>query len=126
MDRDDGLITQRPHVALIAHLFELWPVGQTFAPTTDLITDLVMTHPDQWGDGSPFGRALTAQRLGRMLATAYGVNSTRLSRTGPRGYTRVALERIWTRMGVAPVTSQPPKITGASGAMGASGAGIPA
>ena len=81
--------------------------------------------------GSPFGKALTAQRLGRMLASSYGINSTRLERTGPRGYAYAALLPVWHRMGVvqgprrsAPVPETPPDRTGASGAGGSTGAPV--
>lgn len=122
-DREDGLITQRPHVALLAHLWEMWPEGETFWPTAEIVTALAIEHPDMWGEGSPFGKPLTAQRFGRMLATAYGVNSGRLDRTGPRGYTRASLERAWLRMQVgAPDSPAPPRETGASGGSGATGA----
>ena len=126
MDRDDGMIRDRPAVVLLKHLHELWPQGEAFYPTSTLTSDLAELHPDEWGHGSPFGKPVTAQRLGRMLATSYGVNSHRLDRDGPRGYTRASLEPVWRRMGVtpdlAPVRSTPPKETGASGASGETGA----
>lgn len=134
MDREDGMIRTRPHVALLGHLLEVWPTGETFAPTADLIAELVHDHPDVWGDGSPIGKALTPHRLGRMLATHYKVNSTRLERTGPRGYTYAALAPAWRAMGLfedtttstapdaAPLRTNPPKESGASGASGETGA----
>jgi hypothetical protein len=125
MDRDDGMIRERPAVVLLKHMHQLWP-EETFYPTTSVVRDLANAHPDEWGDGSPFGKPVTAQRLGRMLASSYGVNSTRLDRDGPRGYTRASLEPVWRRMGVtpdlAPVRSTPQKETGASGAAGETGA----
>ncbi len=68
-----------------------------------------------------------------MLATSYGLNSTRLDRMGPRGYTSTSLLPIRQRMGVvrtgataqtspAPVSLAPRSGTGASGAAGATGA----
>lgn len=128
MDREDGMILERPGVALLGHLYQLWPDEQTFAPTTTLLDLLTQRHPEMWGAESTFGKALTAQRLGRMLAGSYGIHSTRLDRTGPRGYTRAALERAWHRMGVsrsAPVTPDPSQETGASGASGETGAPHP-
>src|SRR5690606_20350285 len=99
--------------------------GETFTPTATLLDLLTTAHPETWGEESTFGRALTAQRLGRMLAGNYGIHSTRLDRTGPRGYTRASLERAWRRMGVstsAPDVSTPSQETGASGATGETGA----
>ncbi|MBA2768496.1 MAG: DUF3631 domain-containing protein, partial [Sporichthyaceae bacterium] len=126
MDRDDGMIRDRPAVMLLRHLHDLWPTGETFYPTSALTRDLAANYPDEWGHGSPFGKPVTAQRLGRMLATSYAVNSGRLDRDGPRGYTRSSLEPVWRRMGVtpdpAPVRPTPSKQTGASGASGETGA----
>jgi hypothetical protein len=126
MDREDGMLRDRPAVLLLSHLHEGWDADEPFLPTARLIDGLVREHPTDWGDASPLGKRLTAQRLGRMLATAYGINSTRLDRTGPRGYARAALLPIWYRMGVrtdprrpAPVHQPPPRQTGATGATGA-------
>lgn len=132
MDREDGMVRDRPAVVLLKHLHELWPEGEGFVPTAHLVAAMVASHPDDWGFRSPFGKDLTAQRLGRMLVSSYGVNSTRLVRTGPRGYTWSSLLPVWRRMGVvkpeqhlAPVCSTPPRETGASGAAGATGAPAP-
>ena len=123
LDREDGMVRTRPAVALLTHMSELWPRGETFVSTTDLINGLIFEHPDQWGESSPYGRALTAQRFGRMLASSYGINSTRIVRGGPRGYTFASLEATWNRMGIAvPVAPAPPQGTGASGATGGTGA----
>ena len=129
MDREDGMVRDRPAVMLLKHLHELWPTGQTFTPTAEMLASLVASHPAEWGVNSPFGKTLTAQRLGRMLASAYAVNSTRPDRDGPRGYTYASLLPVWRRMGIvtpergsAPVPQTPPKQTGASGAAGSSGA----
>ena len=99
-------------------------------PLADNFDTLVWRHAEDWGDGSMFGKRLTAQRLGRRLATSYGLNSTRLERTGPRGYTYSALLPMWQRMGIvnggrrpAPVPETSPHRTGATGADGATGAG---
>jgi hypothetical protein len=96
-------------------------------PTTTLISALVTAYPNEWGLGSPFGKALTAQRLGRMLARSYGVNSERPERVGPRGYVWSTLLPVWRRMGI--VTPDPPRSapvfeTGASGARGATGPAV--
>jgi len=99
-DKEDGMTTQHPHVALLAHLHETWPPGLAFVATSDLVRTLILEHPEMWGEDSPYGRALTPQRFGRMLATSYGVNSTRMSATGPRGYTFASLEQPWRRMGI--------------------------
>lgn len=124
MDREDGMVRERPAVLLLKHLHDCWPAGRHFASTSGLIDALVDKHPAEWGDPSPFGKRLT------VLATSYGLNSSRLDRTGPRGYTRAALLPVWHRMGVVRderrSTAPSPTATGASGADGASGAGLSA
>jgi hypothetical protein len=87
-------------VALLKHLHAAWPEGETFAATSLLIRELITEQPDEWGEQSPFGKPLTAQRLGRMLATSYGINSARMDREGPRGYTHASLGGAWLRMGI--------------------------
>ena len=108
-DIEDGVAVQSPHVALLNHLYETWPHGLEFVPTADLVRNLILEHPDMWGEGSNYGKALTVQRFGRMLNKSYGVSGARLDRTGPRGYTRASLVRAWERLGVtaAPDTSTP-------------------
>lgn len=116
-DREDGMVRERPAVLLLKHLHALFEQsGEPFIATAQITRHLSETHHDQWGDGSPMGKPITAHRIGRMLAQSYGVNSTRLDRTGPRGYARAAFEPVWRRMGTQPET-------GASGANGATGAG---
>ena len=129
MDREDGMVRDRPAVVLLKHLHELWHKGEAFMPTKSLVSALVNTHPEEWGLNSPFGKPLTDQRFGKMLAGSYGINSTRLDREGPRGYAFAALLPVWRRMGIvsperrpAPVAAEPPEVTGASGASGSSGA----
>lgn len=116
-DREDGLVVEKPHVILLRHLFEVWPDGERFMPTTTLVAALIAAHPEMWGDGSAYGRALTTQRLGRMLATSYKVNSGRSddpART--RGYYRARLESVWDRFGMG----TPPE-TGRTGQSGRTG-----
>jgi hypothetical protein len=129
MDREDGMVRDRPAVVLLKHLHTLWHEGEAFMPTASIVSALVNTYPEEWGLGSPFGKPLTAQRFGKMLAGSYAINSTRLDRTGPRGYAFAALLPVWRRMGTvsperhpAPVATEPPEVTGASGASGSSGA----
>ena len=60
------------------------------------------SHPDMWGDLSPFGKRLTPQRLGRMLVTSYNVHSSRPDANGPRGYLRTSLGSAFRRFGYDP------------------------
>ena len=98
-DREDGMIVDRPHVVLLRCLAEVWP-GHAFASSTQLVDDLIAHDPRVWGAESNYGKPLTVQRLGRMLATHYGVNTRQVERK--RGYVRADLLGAWQRMGVHP------------------------
>ncbi len=102
MDKEDGLIKERPAILLLKHLFEVWPEGESFWSTADIITALVLKHPPVWGDAGPFGKELTAHRLGRMLAQSYKINSTRIAKSGPRGYAMASLSAVWRQMRIDP------------------------
>lgn len=103
MDRDDGMIAKRPHVALLEHLAEIWPTGATFVPTVTLVNDLIATYPHIWGKDSAYTKDLTVQRFGRMMATAYKVNSwQRPDGNRERGYTVASLGPVWKSMGITP------------------------
>lgn len=101
MDKEDGMVSQPPAVTLLRHLAEQWPEGEHFASSRVLIGSLIAHDPMTWGDGSPYGRALTVQRMGRMLAQGFKVNSARQG-DGPRGYYLRALAPVWRRMGITP------------------------
>lgn len=120
MDKEDGMIREKPAVLLLKHLADIWPAEHVFVPTAELIDTLAIAYPSSWGAEGPFGKALTAQRFGRMLASAYKINSTREDREGPRGYAFGALAPVWSRMQISP-----PKLTGESGATGSTGAVAP-
>ncbi len=100
LEREEGIVQQRPAVALIHHTAAVWPDDQSFVATEVLIRSLTTTHPDIWGSDSAFGKALTPQRLGRMLVSSYNIHSSRLGGVGARGYTRLSFEQAWRRMGV--------------------------
>lgn len=102
MDKEDGLVRERPAVVLLAHIREVWPAGENFVTTSRLIDVLVSAHPAVWGSDGPYGKSLTAQRLGRMLAGSYKINSTRQTNYGPRGYIRAAFTAVWSRMRIDP------------------------
>lgn len=117
MDREDGLIQEKPAVVLLKHIHELWPDGDHFLPTKELIDLLVIEYPNVWGEESPYGKRLTDKRLGGMLAKGYKIHSDREGRGTPRGYFQSAFTRAWHRMGVAP--SHQSGEGGASGECGA-------
>ena len=100
LGREEGVVTQRPHVLLLQHLTEVWPPGETFVPTDELIEALVTQHPETWGEFSPFGKRLNAQRLGRMLAGNYKVHTVRPDSRGSRGYAAASLSTVMRRFGL--------------------------
>lgn len=88
-DREAGLAAEKPGVLLLRHLMACWPAGAEFWRTSDLLGTLIAEHPEAWGDGSAYGRALTAQRLGRMLVSNYRIRSVvedSADKNSPRGY----------------------------------------
>lgn len=90
-DRDAGLAVERPAILLLRHIIEAWPEEATFWSTTDLVDTLIHAHPEVWGESSPYGKALTAQRMGRMLVSSYRIRSTKedtADKNSARGYRR--------------------------------------
>jgi hypothetical protein len=102
MDKEDGLINEKPAVVLLRHIYELWPADTQFVPTLELIDMLVIAHSNLWGEEGPIGRKLTAKRLGGMLARSYKIHSDQPDRGAPRGYHRSAFVKPWIRMGITP------------------------
>lgn len=100
-DRREGLVRIPPAVKLLHDLFSVWDETEPFVGTADLINRLVSNNPDMWGDGSQFGKRLTPQRFGRMLAQSAKAHSVKNSQD-VRGWQRIDLETVWRRIGVAP------------------------
>lgn len=100
--REEGLVNLRPHVLLMQHLAEVWPEAETFVPTKQLIELLIEAHPETWGEFSNFGKRLTEQRLGRMIAGQYKIRSSRLDPNEPRGYTLASLSTAFRTLGLTP------------------------
>jgi hypothetical protein len=98
--REEGAVTQRPHVVLMQHLAEVWEDDEPFVPTEVLINRLVEAHPDTWGEFSSFGKRLTAQRLGRMLSGNYKIHTSRPDANGSRGYTLGSVSTAFRRFGL--------------------------
>lgn len=97
-DQEDGMTVERPAVVLLRHLGEVWD-DESFIETRELLDRLIDHCPDMWGSESSFGKELTAQRLGRMLVTAYGIHSARQGDSA-RGYFRAKFTPVWRRMGM--------------------------
>ena len=101
-DRLDGLRTMPPGMLILKHLYELWSLafaGETFVPTSEIVAALIRNYPEHWGPFTPYGKALTDTRFGRMVRQAAKVGSVRIGGEPPRGYTRASLEPVWIRLG---------------------------
>lgn len=103
MEREEGLMKLPPAVVLLRDLHSIWGEHELFIATPTLIGRLVALNPEYWGDGSAYGRQLTAQRLGRMLTQSAKVRASRDSAKA-RGYTRSSFLRVWRQLGIAPST----------------------
>lgn len=99
IEKEDGVVQQRPAVVLLAHLHQLFK-DETFLSTDRVINTLAFAYPDIWGESSSFGKRLTPQRLGRMLVNAYNIHSDRPDANGPRGYLRASLAPAFRRFGL--------------------------
>lgn len=59
--------------------------GQSWVATSELMQLLIAHNPGQWSAENHYGKDLTAQRMGRMLASKFGIYSTR-NHAPNRGY----------------------------------------
>lgn len=75
-DREEGLTRVPRHVQLLRDIAAVWPEGEGFFPTRDLIEAVKQRNPAMWGDMSGFD-SLTPQGLGRILAHKFGIRSRR-------------------------------------------------
>lgn len=115
-EHEAGLLHEPPGMVILRDLAAVWPHPESFVPTELLVSKLVVHSPEYWGVLSNYGKALTAHRLGRLVAQASKVTSTRPGGRGPRGYALTSLDPVWRRLGI------PPKTSGATGDTGGSGA----
>jgi len=107
-EREAGLMAQPPGMVMLTDLFAVWPVGETFMPTRELVDKLIVHHPDYWGAESNYGKSLTETRLGRLVTQAAKVTSIRRGGVPPRGYLRSQLQPVWRRLGIAPMQPDKP------------------
>ena len=109
-EREDGSAQADPPMVLLRDLYLVWPPGEPFMPTEELLRLLIPHNPDYWGQGSYYGgaprKALNATRFGRMVRQATGAISKTTGVTSirprirrgwraPRGYTRRQFEKAW-------------------------------
>lgn len=99
-DREEGLSTMPIHVHLIRDVHDLFSQEETpFLPTREVLSHLIVTHPERWSMSSPFGSDLTSQRMGRMLVKHFSIRSAK-DATDRRGYFRAAFVRAWRAVGL--------------------------
>ena len=101
MDREDGMTNLPPAVILLQDIHEVWTEGAAFIPSGRLVENLIQHNPGMWGLMSNYGKALTAQRFGRMLAQAFKIHSTRQG-DSKRGYFRHQFNVAFRRMNITP------------------------
>jgi hypothetical protein len=104
MDREDGLLREKPAVVLLRHINEVWPADTAFWPSEELVRQLIWEYPQMWGAENPFRKNLTTKRLATMLVTGYKIHSDQPVRGERRGYHRSAFTRAWQRMRVEPAS----------------------
>jgi hypothetical protein len=102
MDKEDGINHLPPAVILLRDIHAVWDPADAFTPSSVLINRLIQQNPAMWGHMSSYGKELNAQRLGRMLVTAFKLHSARQG-DSKRGYFRSNLENVWRRMGMTPL-----------------------
>ena len=99
-DREEGLSTMPIHVHLIRDIHDLFSQEETpFLPTREILSHLIVTHPERWSIPSTFGKDLTAQRMGRMLVKHFSIRTAK-DATDRRGYFRAAFTRAWRAIGL--------------------------
>lgn len=111
--REAGLRTLPVGMVMMKDLHTIWPDGENFAGTRDLVSKLINHNPVYWGPNGNLGKALTDNQFARIVAQASKVTPTRVGGRGPRGYLRLHLEPVWRRLGIG---------LGAPGELGAPGA----
>ena len=97
---ESGDVQLSVNLQLAKDLFEIYQIEPGFLPTTSLVSKLIRLNPDQWSSASFYGKDLTAQRLGRILNSAFGLNSMRIGDSA-RGYSQRQFEIVWRQLGIA-------------------------
>jgi hypothetical protein len=114
-ERDSGFKSLPVGMVMMIDLHAVWPEGEKFMPTVDLVKKLITHNLDYWGPSSSYGKALTETRFGRIVAQASRVVSSRPGGRGHRGYQRSMLEPVWQRLGIEPGALGEPGAPGANG-----------
>lgn len=104
---ESGDVQLSVNLQLAKDLFQIYKSELGFIATSSLVIQLMVFNPDQWSSSSYYGKDLTAQRLGRILSGAFGVNSIRVGDSA-RGYHANQFKSIWRQLGVTPVEPTEP------------------
>lgn len=100
-DKEQGLMTQRPAVAIVRDILTIWPEGVSHWATDDIAGSLIDQYPDRWGPTERYPKGLSAQRIGRYLGKQWGVHATRATDGSRiRGYLKSDLHRLGVRAGL--------------------------
>jgi hypothetical protein len=98
---DNSDIQSAPHIQLAKDLWAIFKDEPGELKTELVVSLLIKENPDYWSVSSTYGKDLTPQRLGRMLAAHYDIQAARL--TGSiRGYRAGQFQLIWHRLGITP------------------------
>lgn len=104
---ENGDLQLSVNLQLAKDLFAVFGTEPGFIPTVQLVSKLIRLNPDQWSSSSFYGKDLTPQRFGRILANAYGLNSMRIGDSA-RGYYSDQFKRIWQQLGISPLEPTEP------------------
>lgn len=97
---ESGEVQVSPNLQLARDLFTIYKDEPGFIPTSRLVLLLMKVSPEHWSASSYYGKDLTAQRLGRLLNTAFGIYSKRVG-DSPRGYHTKQFDTIWRQLGIS-------------------------
>lgn len=104
---ENGDLQLSVNLQLVKDLFGVFGAEPGFIPTVQLVAKLIRHNPDQWSISSFYGKNLTPQRFGQILARAYGLNSVRIGDSA-RGYHSDQFKRIWQQLGISPLEPTEP------------------
>ncbi|SDM39861.1 DUF3631 domain-containing protein [Actinomyces ruminicola] len=106
----DGVAKRPPAYVLLEDLHDVWGESEAFLPTSEILERLANRRPDYWGEASPYGKRITAQRFSRMVTQAAKAKASKNSQDR-RGYFRSAFTEAWRRTGISTVTRGTPNQT---------------
>ena len=87
-------------VQLLRDIYEVWPVGDPFIATLDLLFKLTALVEQPWATISRGGASMTPHKLAHLLK-GFGISS-RPNNGAVRGYDRERFHDAWVRYGVVP------------------------